>query len=223
MLKNKKKINFNEVSTWLFDLDNTLYPFDNNVFVQVSDRIVKFISQEFELSESNAEKERRRLYNLYGTSLCGLMKERKIDPADFLEFVHDIDLSFLERDPSLDKALQSIKSKKVIYTNGSYKHAENVLSKLGIINNFFSIHSIETAKYIPKPNLETYEKLIKIENVDPQSTVMVEDTAWNLKPAYELGMKTVLVYPKNKTFDLKKNRYIDYITTNLVEFLSDQD
>ena len=79
MLKNKKNLNFNEVSTWLFDLDNTLYPFDNNVFVQVSDRIVKYISQEFELSEFKAEKERKRLYNLYGTSLCGLMKERKIE------------------------------------------------------------------------------------------------------------------------------------------------
>ena len=216
----QQKLDFNDITTWLFDLDNTLYPFEDNVFDQIRNRITEFICKELNIDEFEAKNTRERLYNLYGTSLRGLMIENNIEPDRFLDFVHDIDLSFLKPDPLLNEALKSLGSNKYIFTNASLKHAEQVLDKIGIEGNFLSIFSIENANYIPKPNIEPYKKLINQEKINPKESVMVEDTYWNLEPASKLGMKTLLIYPKNESLEVSKNKYINYKTTNLIEFLS---
>jgi putative hydrolase of the HAD superfamily len=216
----KKIFNQNNYSYWIFDLDNTLYPEDDNIFSQVKMKIVKFISLELNLDLKNADAERQRLYNLYGTSLRGLMTEYKIIPNKFLDYVHDIDLSDIIKNLDLNIALQKLKGEKYIFTNGSFKHAENVLNQLGIKDNFKSIHSIETCNYIPKPSQEAYETVIKREKILTDKSIMFEDTSWNLKTAKKLGMTTVLVTSKNHLLENNKNDYIDYHTTDLVEFLN---
>ena len=216
----KKNFNQNNYSYWIFDLDNTLYPEDDNIFSQVKMRIVKFISLELNLDLKNADSERKRLYNLYGTSLRGLMTEYKIKPNKFLDYVHDIDLTAIIKNLDLNVALQKLKGEKYIFTNGSFKHAENVLNQLGIKDNFKSIHSIETCNYIPKPSQEAYETVIKREKILTDKSIMFEDTSWNLKTAKKLGMTTVLVTSKNHLLENNKNDYIDYHITDLVEFLN---
>jgi len=216
----KKNFNQNNYSYWIFDLDNTLYPEDDNIFSQVKMRIVKFISLELNLDLKNADSERKRLYNLYGTSLRGLMTEYKIKPNKFLDYVHDIDLTAIIKNLDLNVALQKLKGEKYIFTNGSFKHAENVLNQLGIQDNFKSIHSIETCNYIPKPSQEAYEMVIKREKILTDKSIMFEDTSWNLKTAKKLGMTTVLVTSKNHLLENNKNDYIDYHITDLVEFLN---
>ena len=216
----KNSFNQNNYSYWIFDLDNTLYPEDDNIFSQVKMKIIKFISLELRLDLKNADLERQRLYNLYGTSLRGLMTEYKIIPNKFLDYVHDIDLSAIIKNLDLNVALQKLKGEKYIFTNGSFKHAENVLNQLGIKNNFKSIYSIETCNYIPKPSQEAYDMVIKTEQISIDKSIMFEDTIWNLKTAKKLGMATVLISSKNDLLENNKNDYIDYHITDLVEFLN---
>ena len=216
----KNSFNQNNYSYWIFDLDNTLYPEDDNIFSQVKMKIIKFISLELRLDLKNADLERQRLYNLYGTSLRGLMTEYKIIPNKFLDYVHDIDLSAIIKNLDLNVALQKLKGEKYIFTNGSFKHAENVLNQLGIKDNFKSIYSIETCNYIPKPSQEAYDMIIKTEQISIDKSIMFEDTLWNLKTAKKLGMATVLISSKNDLLENNKNDYIDYHITDLVEFLN---
>lgn len=216
----KNSFNQNNYSYWIFDLDNTLYPEDDNIFSQVKMKIIKFISLELRLDLKNADLERQRLYNLYGTSLRGLMTEYKIIPNKFLDYVHDIDLSAIIKNLDLNVALQKLKGEKYIFTNGSFKHAENVLNQLGIKDNFKSIYSIETCNYIPKPSQEAYDMVIKTEQISIDKSIMFEDTIWNLKTAKKLGMATVLISSKNDLLENNKNDYIDYHITDLVEFLN---
>ena len=183
-------------------------------------KIIKFISLELRLDLKNADLERQRLYNLYGTSLRGLMTEYKIIPNKFLDYVHDIDLSAIIKNLDLNVALEKLKGEKYIFTNGSFKHAENVLNQLGIKDNFKSIHSIETCNYIPKPSQEAYDMVIKTEQISIDKSIMFEDTIWNLKTAKKLGMATVLISSKNHLLENNKNDYIDYHITDLVEFLN---
>ena len=216
----KNSFNQNNYSYWIFDLDNTLYPEDDNIFSQVKMKIIKFISLELRLDLKNADLERQRLYNLYGTSLRGLMTEYKIIPNKFLDYVHDIDLSAIIKNLDLNVALQKLKGEKYIFTNGSFKHAEKVLNQLGIKDNFKSIYSIETCNYIPKPSQEAYDMIIKTEQISIDKSIMFEDTIWNLKTAKKLGMATVLISSKNDLLENNKNDYIDYHITDLVEFLN---
>ena len=115
--------------------------------------------------------------------------------------------------------LKNIRGHKIIFTNGSFKHAEKVLERLGIKGNFSNIHSIETSNYIPKPSVEAYYSLIRKENIISKKSIMFEDTAWNLKTAKDLGMTTVLISPKNHLLENNKSDYIDYNITDLVKFL----
>ena len=214
-----KVLNYKKFSSWIFDLDDTLYPHEDNIFIQVKQKITEFISKDFNLNLRDADIERKRLYNSYGTSLRGLMTERKINPKHFLEFVHDIDLTVVKENPELNQALKNIKGHKVIFTNGSFNHAEKVLERIGIKENFNNIHSIETSNYIPKPSVEAYYNLIRKENIISKKSIMFEDTAWNLKTAKDLGMTTVLISPKNHLLENNKSDYIDYNITDLVKFL----
>ena len=206
-------------SSWIFDLDDTLYPHEENIFIQVKQKITEFISKNFNLNLRDADIERKRLYSSYGTSLRGLMTERNVNPKHFLEFVHDIDLTVVKENPKLNQVLKNIRGHKIIFTNGSFKHAEKVLERLGIKGNFSNIHSIETSNYIPKPSVEAYYSLIRKENIISKKSIMFEDTAWNLKTAKDLGMTTVLISPKNHLLENNKSDYIDYNITDLVKFL----
>jgi putative hydrolase of the HAD superfamily len=181
------------VDTWVFDLDNTLYPASSSLFPQIDVRMRQFIAEALHLDLDAAFALQKRYYHLYGTTLRGLMLTHGIEPAEFLAFVHDIDCSVLPQAPLLDNALKRLPGRKLIFTNGSERHALNVLDHLGLTGYFEGIFDICAADYIPKPNAESYHRLIRRYDVVAEHAAMFEDIARNLAPAADAGMTTVWV------------------------------
>lgn len=187
-----------QVETWIFDLDNTLYPASCNLFAQIDQRMSSYIQAKFGASAEDAHTRQKALFREHGTTLRGLMLEHDVDPTEFLEFVHDIDLSPVPHSPLLADALLKLPGRKLIYTNGSTRHAENVLRHMGIRPHFAEIFDIVEASYIPKPDPRPYEEMIRRHGVDPARAAMVEDIARNLAPAAALGMTTVWVKSRSE-------------------------
>ena len=223
------------IKTWIFDLDNTLYPPEENIFNQIDQKMTSFIADNLKISNEEAFNIQKQNFIDHGTTLAGFMNSGndKINPDKFLEFVHDINLSSLKEDNDLRRILLLLPGKKYIFTNGTKKHAENVLKKLNLENIFHSIFGIKEANYLPKPNIETYNLFLKTHEVDPKTSIMFEDMGRNLIPAKELGMKTVLLERKfpNKSKRGQKEKYkdlwddsydADYIIDDIVKFLNNQ-
>ena len=223
------------IKTWIFDLDNTLYPPEENIFSQIDQKMTSFIADNLKISNEEAFNIQKQNFIDHGTTLAGFMNSGndKIDPDKFLEFVHDINLNSLQEDNDLRKILLLLPGKKYIFTNGTKKHAENVLKKLNLENIFQSIFGIKEANYLPKPNLETYNLFLKTYKIDPKTSIMFEDMGRNLIPAKELGMKTVLLERKlpNKNNSNQEDKYkdlwndnydADYIIDDIVKFLNNE-
>ena len=216
-MKELKNIKF-----WLFDLDNTLYSGATKVFDQVDKKMSEFISSKLSISKEEAKKIQKNYFVEYNTTLNGMIKNHKIDANEFLEFVHDIDLSFLKKDEQLDKEIEKINGKKIIFTNGSRAHALNVTKRLGIERHFDDIFDIVSADFIPKPSLKTYKKIIEKYKIEPQYSIFIEDIARNLKPAYELGMKTVWIENDEPwAAEFSDSDFINYKTNKLSSFLKE--
>ena len=151
-----------------------------------------------------------------------MIKNHKIDANEFLEFVHDIDLNFLKEDRQLDEQIEKIKGKKIIFTNGSLAHAKNVTNRLGIERHFDDIFDIVSADFIPKPSIEPYKKIIEKYKIEPQYSIFIEDIARNLKPAHELGMKTVwIINDEPWAAEFSNSSFINYRTDKLSKFLKE--
>ena len=211
---------FRSIKYWIFDLDNTLYSGDTKVFDQVDKKMSKYISDKLNVSIEEAKKIQKNYFYEYNTTLNGMIKNHKIDPGEFLEFVHDINIDFLQKDPGLAEEIEKLEGKKIIFTNGSRKHAMNITRRIGIDQYFDDIFDIVNANFIPKPAMEPYKKLVEKHKIDPKLCVLVEDIARNLKPAYEMGMKTIWIEnnePWAKKFS--DGDFINYKTNNLSEFL----
>jgi len=182
-----------EIETWIFDLDNTLYPASCRLFDQIHARMTLFVADRLELTPEAALTVQKTYFREHGTTLRGLMTVDGIDPADFLAFVHEIDLSCVPQDSALAAALAALPGRKIVHTNGSQRHAERLLDHLGIAASFCGIVDIAAAGYEPKPGLAGYHTLLRRHRVDPEAALMVEDMARNLVPAAALGMTTAWV------------------------------
>lgn len=185
------------VNTWIFDLDNTLYPSACELLALCDERMTDFVARETGLSRE----ESRRLQHLYhdehGTTLAGLMAHHGVDPHAFLDEVHDIPLDRLTADPALDAALARLPGRRLVFTNGSEKHAANVLDALGIAARFEEVFALDTMEgFIPKPSPAAFANLVGRHAVRPASAAFFEDMERNLEPAAALGMTTVLVGSK---------------------------
>ena len=208
------------VKYWIFDLDNTLYSGKTKVFEQVDKKMSEYISKKLKIDLEEAKKIQKNYFHKYNTTLNGMIKNHKIDANEFLDFVHDINIDFLKKNTFLEEELKKLDGKKIIFTNGSKKHAIHVTKKIGIDKYFDDIFDIIDSKLIPKPSIEPYKKLVKKHKIDPKLCVLVEDIARNLKPAYEMGMKTVWIEndePWAKKFS--DSNFVEYKTDNLAEFL----
>ena len=211
---------FKSINCWLFDLDNTLYSGKTKVFEQIDKKMSKFISEKLNVDIKKAKEIQKSYFYEYNTTLNGMIKNHKIDANEFLEYVHDINIDFLQKDISLGEELKKLEGKKIIFTNGPKKHALNITQKIGIDHHFDAIFDIIDSNFVPKPILEPYKKLVEKHKIDPNFSVFVEDIARNLKPAYEMGMKTVWIEndePWAKKFS--DADFINYKTNNLSEFL----
>jgi len=210
-----------EIETWIFDLDNTLYPVSCRLFDQIHSRMTRFIAGRFDLSPEAALARQKVYFREYGTTLRGLMVVDRIDPNEFLAFVHDIDLTCVPPDPVLVAALAALPGRKIVHTNGSRRHAERLLDHLGIAGSFCGILDIEAAGYEPKPALTGYLELMKRHDVTPSTALMVEDIARNLIPAAALGMTTAWVRnPAEWGADGADGDHIHHIVDDLGDFLA---
>ena len=185
------------LETWVFDLDNTLYPASCSLFPQIDVRMRQFIADRLGLGLDEAFALQKRYYREFGTTLRGLMTVHGMEPADFLDYVHDIDHAVLDVAPRLDAALAALPGRKLIFTNGSHRHAEKVLARLGIERHFDGIFDIVAADFVPKPQPQCYDGMIRRFAFDPRAAAMVEDIHRNLVPAAALGMTTVWVRQDN--------------------------
>ncbi|KZD06281.1 pyrimidine 5'-nucleotidase [Oceanibaculum pacificum] len=181
-----------QVEHWVFDLDNTLYPASCDLFSQIDWRMTAFIGEVLGLPPEEARPLQKALFRKYGYTLRGLMLEHGVPPTEFLEYVHDIDYAPVPASAQLARALKALPGEKLIFTNGTVRHAEKVLERLGL-DGFRGIFDIVAAGYTPKPDPVPYDLFVKRHGIDPRRSAMVEDIARNLVPAAALGMTTVWV------------------------------
>ena len=211
-----------EIETWIFDLDNTLYPASCRLFDQIHARMTHFIADRLDLTLEAALIVQKTYFRAHGTTLRGLMTVDRIDPDDFLGFVHEVDLSCVPQDPVLVAALSALPGRKIVHTNGSRRHAERLLDHLGITMSFCGIVDIAVADYEPKPALAGYHELLLRHQVAPATALMIEDMARNLVPAATLGMTTAWVRnPVDWAAAGSGGDHIHHVVDDLGRFLSD--
>jgi putative hydrolase of the HAD superfamily len=221
------KRRFSHIETWVFDLDNTLYPHHVNLWQQVDGRIGEYIANYLQVPAVEARRIQKDYYRRYGTSMRGMMSEHGVSADDFLAYVHRIDHSPLEPNPAMGAAIARLPGRKLVLTNGSTDHAEKVLQRLGIGSHFEAVFDIIAAELEPKPAPQTYRKFLDLHGVDPASSAMFEDLARNLVIPHQLGMTTVLVVPDGTKEVVREEwelegrdaDYVDHVTDDLTGFL----
>jgi putative hydrolase of the HAD superfamily len=218
---------FTHIETWVFDLDNTLYPHHVNLWQQVDARIGEFVSAWLKISADEARRIQKDYYRRYGTTMRGMMTEHGVRADDYLAYVHQIDHSPLEPNPEMGAAIAKLPGRKLILTNGSTDHADAVLARLGIGEYFEAVFDIIAAELEPKPAPQTYQRFLELHGVDPANSAMFEDLARNLVVPHQLGMTTVLVVPDGTKEVVREDwelegrdaEYVDYVTDDLTGFL----
>jgi putative hydrolase of the HAD superfamily len=218
---------FSRVETWVFDLDNTLYPPDSDLWPMIDQRISHFVMEMFGLDGLSARALQKHYYHRYGTTLRGLIDEHQVSPEEFLAFVHEIDRSSLAPNPPLAAEIAALPGRKLILTNGSRDHALRTAAQLGLGALFEDAFDIMAANMIPKPAPETYDAFFKKYDVEPSRAAMFEDIARNLIVPHERGMTTTLVRPRFDQLDHREaydrldedSPAIDFATSDLAGFL----
>ncbi len=218
---------FDHIATWVFDLDNTLYPHHLNLWQQVDERIRSYVADFLKVPKDEAFRIQKDYYKRYGTTMRGLMAEHSMKPDDYLEYVHKIDHSPLEPNPALGSALEKLPGRKLILTNGTRKHADAVMRRLEIHHHFEDVFDIAAADLDPKPLPQVYKRFLARHAVDPSKTAMFEDLARNLEVPHALGITTVLVVPEGQRdvfredweLEGRDELHVDYVTDDLTAFL----
>src|SRR6202045_769747 len=222
---------FAHVHTWVFDLDNTLYPHHVNLWQQVDKRIGEFVAAWLKVSPQEARRIQKDYYLRYGTTMRGMMTEHGVHADDYLAYVHQIDHSPLQPNPAMGAAIARLPGRKVILTNGSTDHADKVLARLGIAPHFEAVFDIIAAELEPKPAPQTYQKFLKDHGVDPLKSAMFEDLARNLVVPHQLGMTTGLGVPDGSKEVVREDwelegrdaAHVDHVTDDLTAFLERLD
>ena len=184
------------IDTWLFDLDNTLYPEESGFMAQVEGRMTAFVAKVTGLPHDEAYALQKTYLATYGLTLGGLMKHHGVAPNDFHALFHDLSLDLLAQDPDLLTALRALPGRRYIFTNADDKHAERVMAHLGLTDLFDEVFHIHSFGFAPKPDPVGFERMIAEHGINPATTAFFEDSERNLKPAFDLGMTTVMVGPR---------------------------
>lgn len=218
------------IESWIFDLDNTLYPADVEFFSQIVSKIEQYVARYLSLEPEAALHLQKEYLAEYGTTLSGMMAVHGMDPAPFLDYVHDVDLEFLAPNPALRDNIAVLPGKKYIFTNGSKSHARNVATHLNLFDLFDGHFGVEDTGYIPKPKRHAYDVFLDVFNIDPTKAIFFEDNLRNLEVPKQLGMRTVLVV-SNEDWSHEPEAarpanahnvadYVDYVTHDLALWLS---
>ena len=220
---------FAHVDTWVFDLDNTLYPAGSDVWPQIDERISRYLADLFGLDGISARALQKFYYQRFGTTLRGLIADHAISHEHFLDFVHDIDRSSLAPNPALVEAIAALPGRKLILTNGSRNHALRTSEQLGFADTFEAVFDIVAADLVPKPDAATYDRFFAVHGVDPRRAVMFEDIPRNLVVPHARGMLTVLVVPRENDRDHREpweiaagtaQPHVDFVTDDLATFVA---
>jgi putative hydrolase of the HAD superfamily len=206
---------FQNVETWVFDLDNTLYPPHMRLFDQIDARMTSFVMRITGADPVEADHLRKKYWLDYGTTLAGLMAHHAVDPVPYLVEVHDIDFSVLAPDPALRAGIARLAGRRIVYTNGSAPYARQVITARGLDGVFDAVYGVEDADYHPKPQEQAFARVFARDGLDPTRAVMFEDDPRNLKVPHALGMRTVLVTPEVET-----HPHVHHHTSDLAGFLS---
>lgn len=206
---------FSHVQSWVFDLDNTLYPPGVGLFPQIEQRMTHWVMQALCLNRIEADRLRATYWETYGTTLSGLMREHGVDPVPYLAYVHDIDFSVLSPDPELAARLRDLPGRRIVYTNADRPYAERVLQARGLARLFDAVYGVEEAGFIPKPEQAAFETIFALDNLAPATAAMFEDDPKNLRAPHRMGMRTVHVAPAPHPSD-----HIHHHTTDLTAFLA---
>jgi putative hydrolase of the HAD superfamily len=205
---------FAHVRTWVFDLDNTLYPPRMRLFDQIEVRMTDWVMRNLNLGRTEADRLRATYWRQHGTTLAGLMAEHQIDPWDFLTHVHDLDFSMVEPEPALRASITGLPGRRIVYTNADTIYAAKVLEARGLSNLFDAVYGVEHAGFRPKPEQAAFDAVFARDGLDPTAAAMFEDDPRNLAVPHAMGMQTVLVAP-----DPMPARHIRHHTDDLAEFL----
>jgi putative hydrolase of the HAD superfamily len=206
---------FAHVTTWVFDLDNTLYPPRYRLFDQIEVRMTDWVMRALSLGRTEANRLRQHYWDTYGTTLAGLMREHGVDPGPYLTEVHDIDFSLLPADPALAHAIAALPGRRIIYTNACAPYAEKVLAARGLQGLFDRVYGIEHAGFLPKPERAAFEAIFARDGLDPAAAAMFEDDPRNLRAPHEMGLRTVHVADRPT-----QARHIHHHTDDLTAFLA---
>ncbi len=205
---------FQHVTTWVFDLDNTLYPPQMRLFDQIERKMTEWVMNRLAVTRDHADHLRAHYWALYGTTLAGLMHEHGIKPGDYLAEVHDIDFSPLLPDPALAAALAALPGRRIVFTNADAVYARKVLDRRGLTGLFDAVYGVEHAGFHPKPRREAFESVFGQDGLDPARAAMFEDDPRNLAVPHAMGLRTVHVAP-----DPAPAPHIDHHTDDLAAFL----
>ena len=210
---------FSHVTTWVFDLDNTLYPRSDALFDQIDVLMTRYVMKHLDLDHPTANKLRADYWQRYGTTLAGLMDRHGLEPEAFLDAVHQIDLSHMKPAPDLRRAIEALNGRKIVYTNGSYEHARRVTQARGLSGVFDALYGVEHANYAPKPQRVAFERIFERGEIIPETAAFFEDDVRNLEVPHAMGMKTVLVHETPNT-PAHDQPHVHYRTDDLTDFLS---
>lgn len=205
---------FRHIRTWVFDLDNTLYPPRMRLFDQIEKRMTAYVARTLGVSEEVADHLRDTYWRLHGTTLAGLMAEHDLDPTPYLADVHDIDFSVLSPDPVLAARIAALPGRRIVYTNADAPYARRVLTARGLDGLFDAVYGVEHADYRPKPERQAFETVFALDGLDPTAAVMFEDDARNLAAPHAMGMRTVHIAP-----DPEPAPHIHFHDADLSDFL----
>jgi len=205
---------FSHVETWVFDLDNTLYPPEMSLFDQVNARMTSYVMDALGIDAEAADTLRHSYWKAHGTTLAGLMDNHGLDPDPYLEAVHDIDFSVLVADPDLAERIDALPGRKIIYTNGTAPYARQVIKARGLEGLFDAIYGVEHAWYRPKPEVRAFEAVFRQDGLSPERAAMFEDDTRNLRVPHAMGLRTVHVAPAPDPAD-----HVHFHTDDLAAFL----
>lgn len=209
------KQHFHHVTTWVFDLDNTLYPPRYRLFDQIEVKMTQWVMDALGVDREKANHLRQHYWETHGTTLAGLMREHAIDPGPYLAEVHDIDFSSLPADPELATRIAALPGRRIVYTNACEPYALKVLEARGLSGLFDAVYGVEHAGFHPKPDRAAFEMVFAADGLDPSRAAMFEDDARNLRVPHEMGMRTVHV-----ALEPEPAGHIHHHTEDLAEFLA---
>ena len=218
-------MDFRHVTTWIFDLDHTLYAPEVRLFAQIERRMTAYVMRTLGVAEAEASRLREHYWRQHGTTLAGLMAEHGVDPLPYLREVHDIDFTVLTPDPELAGLIAALPGRKIVHTNGDTAYAARVLEHRGL-TVFDAIHGVDTVDFHPKPDPRAYAAVLAVEGFDPAKAAMFEDDARNLLVPHRLGMQTILVGcgrhgPDALAADRPAEPHVRHQTLDLTGFLRD--